>query len=146
MHETIVPAQKSIRSRNLFAGNAARPGPARFFCPGRAASLLTRSGDSPDRITGCWWEAYWTMAVSPGRPTRWARPCRWPSAPADRARSFPPARADPYAHALLRGQGLSFQGQVQFPILNEQMFRILILERRNKFNLRAFFVASILLW
>src|ERR1039458_2347209 len=40
-----VPAQKSIRSRNLFAGNAARPG----FLPGPAASLLTRSGDSPDR-------------------------------------------------------------------------------------------------
>src|ERR1019366_4703191 len=26
---------------------AMQPGPARFFCPGRAASLLTRSGDSP---------------------------------------------------------------------------------------------------
>src|ERR1019366_3976078 len=49
------------------------------------------------------------------------------------------------AFTIRRGQGLSFQCQVQFLILNEQVFRILILERRNRFSPRAFLVASILL-
>lgn len=37
-----VPAQKSIRSRNLFAGNAARPGPVFLPGPGRIATHSLR--------------------------------------------------------------------------------------------------------
>ena len=37
-----VPAQKSIRSRNLFAGNVARPGPVFLPGPGRIATHSLR--------------------------------------------------------------------------------------------------------